>query len=80
MVPEGFIPKKPRIIDPDLEEEILKHFPNDKSLQGEFRMTKSHLIEKKVRDILMEHFKEIGDDVLIICGLELLKIGGKPGE
>ena len=45
-VPEGYIPKKPGIVNPDIAEQISDQFPDDMKLQGEITQTSGDLAER----------------------------------
>ena len=80
-VPEGYLPKKPKVIDPDIAEEIQSQFPDDKKLRGDVKQTEGDLLERQVYQALQTHFKSRkNEDVLIVQGLEMVKIGGERGR
>ena len=80
-VPEGYLPKKPKVIDPDIAEEIQSQFPDDKKLRGDVKQTEGDLVERLVYQALQTHFKSRkNEDVLIVQGLEMVKIGGERGR
>ena len=80
-VPEGYLPKKPKIVDPDIAEDIKSQFPDDKNLQGDVKQTEGDLLERDVYDALQSHFKSRRDEnVLIVQGLEMIKLGGERGR
>ena len=45
-VPEGYIPKKPGIVNPDIADQISDQFPDDMKLQGEITQTSGDLAER----------------------------------
>ena len=80
-VPEGYLPKKPKVIDPDIAEEIQSQFPDYKKLRGDIKQTEGDLLERQVYQALQTHFKSRkNEDVLIVQGLEMVKIGGERGR
>ena len=80
-VPEGYLPKKPKVVDPDIAQDIKSQFPDDKKLQGDVKQTEGDLLERQVYDALQTHFKSRKkEDVLIVQGLEMVKLGGERGR
>ena len=80
-VPESYLPKKPKVVDPDIAQNIKEQFPEDKKLIGDIKQTEGDLLERQVYDALRLHFKSRShEDVLIIQGIELVKIGGERGK
>ena len=80
-VPEGYLPKKPKVVDPDIAQDIKSQFPADKKLQGDVKQTEGDLLERQVYDALQTHFKSRKkEDVLIVQGLEMVKLGGERGR
>ena len=80
-VPEGYLPKKPKVVDPDIAQDIKSQFPDDKKLQGDVKQTEGDLLERQVYDALQTHFKaRKKEDVLIVQGLEMVKLGGERGR
>ena len=80
-IPEGYLPKKPKVIDPGISSEIKEQFPDDKIIYGEIKQTEGDLLERQVYDALQQHFKSRKkEDVLIVKGIELVKIGGARGR
>ena len=77
-IPEGFIPKQPRVVDPDISQQIKEQYPEDKKLSGEIDHSESDLVEREAYDLLKKHFPP-NEDVVIIHGLELVKLGFKKG-
>ena len=80
-VPEGYLPKKPKVVDPDIAQDIKSQFPEDKKLQGDVKQTEGDLLERQVYNSLQTHFKSRKkEDVLIVQGLEMVKLGGERGR
>ena len=72
-IPEGYLPKKPKVVDPDVAEKIKNEFPNDKKLLGAIKATEGDLLERKVYDALKNYFKpRQKEDVLIIQASKLI--------
>ena len=45
------------------------------------RQTKGDMLERQVYDALKKHFNEgVDEDVLVIQGIELIKLGGERGS
>ena len=70
-IPECFIPKKPRVVEPENAKTVLENNPNDKKLQGEIRQTKGDILEKEVYETLLDYYKSKNEDVLVIHGIEM---------
>ena len=80
-VPEGYLPKKPKVVDPDIAAEIKRQFPDDNKLLGDVKQTEGDLLERQVYEALQTHFKSRKkEDVLIVQGLEMVKLGGESGR
>ena len=77
-IPESFIPKQPRVVDPVISQQIKEQFPEDTNLCGEIDHAKSDIIEREVYDLLKKYFPT-NEDVVIIHGLDLVKLGCKKG-
>ena len=74
-IPEGFLPKKPRIVNPDIAQEIQRQFPSDKKLCGEVKQTVSDLIEKEVYKVLESFFKgRKSEAILVIQGIQSYQV------
>ena len=79
-IPEGYLPKKPKVVDLEMADDIMEQFPNDKKLIGDIRQTKGDMLERQVYNALKKHFStRLNEDVLVIQGLELVKLGGVSG-
>ena len=80
-VPEGYLPKKPKVVDPHIAQEIKNQYPDDKKLQGDVKQAEGDLLERQVYEALESHFKpRKNEDVLIVQGLEMVKLGGERGK
>ena len=80
-IPEGYLPKKPKVIDSETAEIVMEQYPDDKKLIGDIRQSKGDMLERQVYDALYKHFSsKVDEDVLIIQGLELVKLGGVKGS
>merc|ERR1719203_2573857 len=80
-IPETFIPKKARVVKPEIAEEVIQNNPEDTKLPAELKLTKADLVEKQVRDVVTGYYKELdGVAVLIICGLEMLMLDAPKGK
>ena len=73
-VPEGHLPKNPRIVMPEWREEIKAHNPEDEKLLGELHQTIGDIPEKEAYDALKNYFKGKKQAVVIINGLEMLEL------
>ena len=73
-VPEGHLPKNPRIVMPQWRAQIEGQFPDDSHLLGELHQTIGDMAEKEAYDALKDYFKEKGEAVVIINGLEMLEL------
>ena len=73
-MPEGFIPKKPKVVDLEKADSVLENCQDDmirKKIQGEVRSTKGDLLEREAYNAIKSHFKSIEEDVFVIHGLEM---------
>ena len=80
-IPESYLPKKPKVVNPEISDEIKSQFPDDKKLLGEIKQTKGDLLERKVYEALKEYFNnKPNENVLVIQGIEMVKLGGIRGR
>ena len=74
-IPEGYLPKRPRVVNPDISQEIQSQFPSDKKLSGEVKQTASDLIEKQVYKVLESFFKgRKNEAILVIQGIQSYQV------
>ena len=73
-VPEGHLPKKPRIIMPEWRDDIERQFPGNRQFLGELHQTIGDMAEKEAYDALKDYFKRKGEAAVVINGLEMLEL------
>ena len=74
-IPEGYLPKRPRVVNPDIAQEIQTQFPLDKRLSGEVKQTVGDLIEKEVYKVLESFFQgRKNEAVLVIQGIQSYQV------
>ena len=73
-VPEGHLPKNPRIVMPEQRARIEDQFPDDSHLLGELHQTIGDMAEKQAFDALRAYFNGKKEAVVIINGLEMLEL------
>ena len=74
-IPEGYLPKRPRVVNPDISQEIQSQFPSDKKLSGEVKQTVSDLIEKEVYKVLESFFKgRKSEAILVVQGIQSYQV------
>ena len=73
-VPEGHVPKNPRIVMPEWRDQIEGPFQDDPNFMGELDQAIGDMAEKEAYDALRDYFKEKGEAVVIINGLEMLEL------
>ena len=74
-IPEGYLPKRPRVVNPDISQEIQSQFPSDKKLSGEVKQTVSDLIEKEVYKVLESFFKgRKSEAILVVQGIHSYQV------
>ena len=73
-VPEGHVPKNPRIVMPEWSDQIEGQFQDDPDFLGELHQAIGDMAEKEAYDALRDYFKEKGEAVVIINGLEMLEL------
>ena len=59
-IPEGYLPKKPKVIDPERADDIQAQYPDDKKLIGDIRQTKGDMFELcQVYDALKKNISNV---------------------
>ena len=61
-IPEGYLPKKPKVIDSEKAEVVMEQNPDDKNLIGDVRQSKGDMLERHVYDSLKKHFSSKADE------------------
>ena len=80
VVPGFYVPMKPNIVQPEKEEEVLEHCPDEEKekLVGEFHATRADLVEQEALDVVKKYYHDHPEKTaLVINGLQILK---KPGS
>ena len=76
MVPEGYIPKKAKVVNPDITDDEIRQLPLPfGKTKGKVTGANSDLREREVYECLRTHFAHQQDIVLVIHGLDMFKIG-----
>ena len=74
IVPKTYVPKNPRVVQPEKASEALRHCPNDEKLRGEIINAKGELAEKKVYYIVKKYYDSNPKrTALIIRDLQMLQ-------
>merc|ERR1711963_1299975 len=79
MVPEGWLPKRPNVVDPDIAQDDGR-LKNKQIKKGHGNNAKSDIVEKAAYYCLRNYFEGGEDVVLVIHGIEMHNIGEDKGH